>query len=89
MNGAATYTIGEMSSIPEGYEDILEEDVLARHYRRLQNLELAQVHQEIADERFEQLVADTSSKVADPYSAPQVDITIPNINSFPTNLTGF
>jgi hypothetical protein len=89
VNGAASYTIGEMSPIPEGYEDIIEEDVLARHYRRLQDMDTATVHQQIADSRFEDLINDTSSKVANPYSAPQIDITIPNINSFPTNLTGF
>lgn len=89
VNGAITYTIGEMSVIPEGYEDIIEEDVLARHYRRLQDLENATVHQEMADERYEQLVADKGSKTVGPYSSPQVDLEIPNINSFPTNLTGF
>lgn len=89
VNGAASYTIGEMSVIPEGYEDIIEEDVLARHYRRLQDMNMANLHQEMADERFEQLIADKGSKTVGPYSAPQVDLTIPNINSFPTNLTGF
>jgi hypothetical protein len=83
------YTIGEMSVIPEGYEDIIEEDVLARHYRRIQNLELATVHQQMADDRFEQLLVDKGSKVSGPYSAPQVDLQVPNINSFPSNLTGF
>ena len=89
VNGAATYTIGEMSAIPEGYEDIIEEDVLARHYRRLQDLDTAKVHQDMADERFEQLIADKGSKTVGPYSAPQVDLEVPNINSFPSNLTGF
>lgn len=84
-----TYTIGEMSVMPDGYEDIVEEDVLARHYRRIQDFKNAEAHQMMADMRFEQLIADKGSKVTGPYSPPQVDLTIPNINSFPTNLTGF
>ena len=89
VNGAVTYTIGEMSAIPEGYEDIIEEDVLARKYRQIQDHESAKEHQEMADMRFEELIADKSAKTVGPYSSPQVDLTIPNINSFPTNLTGF
>jgi hypothetical protein len=83
------YTIGEMTLIPDGYEDIIEEDVLARHYRRLQDFKNAGQHQARADLRFEQLVNDKSAKTSSPYSSPQVDLTIPNINSFPSNLTGF
>lgn len=89
INSATPYTIGEMSVIPEGYEDIIEEDVLARHFRRIQDFDASNEHQQMADMRYEQLVADKSVKVVGPYTAPQVDLTIPNINSFPSNLTGF
>ncbi len=84
-----SYTIGEMTLIPDGYEDIIEEDVLARKYRMIQDFATADEHQALADARFEELVNDKSAKTSSPYSSPQVDLTIPNINSFPSNLTGF
>lgn len=84
-----SWTIGEMSVIPDGYEDMIEADVLAKHFRRIQDWDNAKGQEDYANMRFEQLINDKGSKVSSPYSSPQVDLTIPNINSFPSNLTGF